>query len=213
MKGPVTGKRTVLLVGAVGIVLTLVSASQSWVSGTVRDALLAGSHLSVSGSKAAPVLVAAALVAAAGLLAAMTTGRIGRTISAGLVVVAGVAAAISAVVVLADPAAPVRSRAADLTGHTGQAQVTAHANLWPVAAMVGALLTFVAGVLAVVGARRWAGLSSRYDAPEARRARPVSDWDRLSLGEDPTTAPTARSDGDAAVHPTGDPTDEPGRSA
>ncbi|MHB1472739.1 MAG: Trp biosynthesis-associated membrane protein, partial [Dermatophilaceae bacterium] len=56
------------------------------------------------------------------------------------------------------------------------------------------------GLGALVGARRWNGLSSRYDAPVAGRApqldsaveggrRRESEWDQLSRGEDPTAEP------------------------
>ena len=48
------------------------------------------------------------------------------------------------------------------------------------------VLTTLAGLAALAGARRWAGLSSTYEAPARSRERVVSDWDRLSLGEDPT---------------------------
>jgi hypothetical protein len=40
--------------------------------------------------------------------------------------------------------------------------------------------------LAIIGARTWSGLSSRYDAPGKAPARTRSDWDLLSEGEDPT---------------------------
>ncbi len=54
---------------------------------------------------------------------------------------------------------------------------------------MGALLTALALVVAVRRARTWPALGSRYDAPAARAAAPVTDqdlWRALDEGHDPT---------------------------
>ena len=56
--------------------------------------------------------------------------------------------------------------------------------------LVGGLLLAMSGLLVTLRGRRWAALSSTYEAPAARaEAPPATDkgaWDALDRGEDPT---------------------------
>lgn len=179
-------KRHVLLTAFVALVVLVLGISRTWVSGTVKDAVLQNADVAVGGSSAAPAVVATALVGAAGILAALTTGRLARRVAAVVAALAGVVAVVSTVVVIRDPLAVVRGRAGSLTGHTGAPDVTAQLTVWPWVSLVGAALLTLAGVFAVIGTRRWLGLSASYDSPVAGKRKTVSDWDRLSQGEDPT---------------------------
>ena len=63
---------------------------------------------------------------------------------------------------------------------------------WAWIAATGAGLTAVASIVATFSARRWAGLSARFDrggvdGATDRGAR-RSDWDDLTEGHDPTRA-------------------------
>jgi len=181
-----TSKRNVLLVGAVAVLLLLVASSRTWVEGTVSDAVLQNARVTVSGSKAAPATVAAALVGAAAIVAALTTGRVARWIAAVLALLSGLLALGSALWLLHDPEGAVQSRASGVTGRTGHVAASSSLTFWVWVGVLGGVLLTLAGALCIAGVRRWSGLSSAYDAPEAKRAPKVSDWDRLSAGDDPT---------------------------
>ncbi|MBB2891333.1 Trp biosynthesis-associated membrane protein [Flexivirga oryzae] len=184
-----TSKRSVLLVGALAVILMIAANTRTWVSGSVTDAVLQQAHTTASGGKAAPALLASALVGAAAVLATLTTGRIPRWIAAVITLLAGV---VSVVVVLAPvrhPGSVLGDVATTMTGHTGDRNIAASLTVWPWMALLGAVLLVLTGVLAILGARTWSGLSNRYDAPGASAVRARSDWDMLSDGEDPTDFP------------------------
>lgn len=188
-----TSKRSVLLVGALGVILLIAANTRTWVSGSVTDAVLQQAHTTASGSKAAPALLASALVGAAAVLATLTTGRVPRWIAAVITLVAGVVSVVATLAVVRNPTRALGDVATSMTGHTGDRTVDASLTIWPWVAVLGGVLLTVTGVLAIIGARRWSGLSSRYDAPGAAPVRKRSDWDMLSDGEDPTDLP-GRSD-------------------
>ncbi|UIJ34112.1 Trp biosynthesis-associated membrane protein [Allobranchiibius sp. GilTou73] len=180
-----TSKRSVFLVGLVAALLLLLAGSRTWVTGSVADAVLQRADVQVGGSSAAPVVTAGALVGAAAVIALLTVGRLPRSVAAVLAALAGVLALYGALHVITDPDATIRDHAAGSTGRTGDAVAHGALTFWPWVGVLGAVLLILTGVLGFVGGRRWSGLSSRYDAPAARK-RTVSAWDRLSQGEDPT---------------------------
>ncbi len=180
-----TTKRNVFVLGLVSVLLLLLSGSRTWVQGTISDVVLANSTVTVSGSSAAPVLTAGALVGAAAVIAVLTAGRIARLIAASLAGLAGVIALIAAFGVVRDPRAAVAARGAGSTGRTGDVAAQGVLTFWPWVGILGALLLTATGVLAFLGGRRWSGLSSKYDAPNAPDRR-TSAWDQLSSGADPT---------------------------
>lgn len=184
-----SSKRTVLLVGALAVILLVAANTRTWVSGSVTDAVLQGAHTEASGGKAAPALLAAALVGAAAVLATLTTGRIARWIAAVITLLAGVVTVVAVLVVVRNPVKTLADVATTMTGHTGDRKVTADLTLWPWIGLLGGVLLVLTGVLAIIGARTWSGLSSRYDAPTAAKATARSDWDMLTDGEDPTDRP------------------------
>lgn len=187
-------KRLVFLIIAVAVAVLMFAATRTWVTGTVSDAVLSDVKVSVAGSSAAPGVFAAALVGAAAGVVALTAGRIARWIAAAFVLLSGVLALISVVMVMVNPDGPVSDQAAATTGRTGS--VGAHGTLtpWVWLALAAAILLVAAGVLTLVAVRRWGGLSGRYDAPAGRAPAPVSDWDKLTAGLDPT----AERDGPSA---------------
>lgn len=178
-------KLLVLGTAVAAAVVLLASGARTWVTGTVRDSVLANSSVSVSGREAAAGVLAAALVAAAAALAAVTGGRIVRWVGAGALTAAGALVCVLTVPVLADAAAVVGRRAATETGRTGAVDATGDPTAWAVVALVAGGVLALAGGAALVSVRRWSGLSNRYEAPTSRTVD-ESDWDRLSRGEDPT---------------------------
>ncbi|MPV38959.1 Trp biosynthesis-associated membrane protein, partial [Georgenia subflava] len=131
-------------------------------------------------------------------LAAALGRRIGAVL-AGLVLV-GAAALVAASTVgfLSDPAAPVRSAAAELSG-VPELDGAATTTPWPALAIVLAVALLVLGVVTLVASRRWQAAGRRFErdtpAPGPRsaasratddRTRAMDDWDALGRGEDPS---------------------------
>ena len=186
-----------------------------------------------------PLAGALAVAALAGLAAVIATRGVLRR-AAGVLLAAfgaGAGAAVTAKVT----AASVVSVAASRVGSPGSAAISGaagsttsgssggaaivvggsagHAVMtgapWQAAALVGALLVFLAGLATALHGQRWPVMSARYDLPErrgggaspARPGRPgdsASMWESLSDGEDPTVL--ARGD---SASPGGDPPEPP----
>lgn len=197
-------KRTLVLAVAVSVALLMFAATRTWITGTVSDAVLSDVRVSVGGSQAAPVVFGAALVGAAAGIATLTAGRLGRWVAAVFVLLSGLLAVTGVLLVVADPAGPLSDQAAATTGRTGG--VAAHGSLtpWPWVALLAGVGLSLAGCYALLAVRRLSGLSGRYDAPAAHSDRPLSDWDQLSAGLDPTASEHRTGSDD----PTGDPTGE-----
>ena len=210
-----TSKRTVLLLVLLTAGVLLVSGSRVWVNGSVDDPVLGASILHGTGSQVARGVLAAALVGAAAVVAAATSGRIVRRLAAAVVVLAGALGAAVIGSVVADPDGALGRLAATGTGRTGDVPAHGSVTLWVWVAALAAVVMTLAGLAALVGAGRWSGLSSRYDAPSAGGAAPGADgavadtagatpdaagptseqavrrsresaWEQLSRGEDPT---------------------------
>jgi uncharacterized membrane protein (TIGR02234 family) len=179
-----------ILLVVLGALLVIVTASRTWLTGSVDDVVLGQSSVSASGSEVAGGVVALALVVVAGAVASATAGPRARVVAlvlTGLSALGGVAMVAR---VLLDPDGSLGPIAAAAAGRTGSLETHASANAWPWAAAAGFVLAGLA-LLGLARARRVApGLSSRYEAPGGA---PESHWDQLSAGEDPTdVGPAAR---------------------
>lgn len=204
-------KRTVLVLVLLGSAVLLVSGSRVWLQGTVNDAVLGASALRGKGSQVAPGVLAAALVSAAAVVAAATSGRVVRVVSAWATALAGVLAGVLIGAIMVRPGDALGTLAATTTGRTGSVPAHGSITAWVWVAAVAAIALWLGGMAAIVGGHRWSGLSSRYEAPAAAdgkasrgrgRRRPESAWDQISRGEDPTSAPG----GDPSSARAGDPT-------
>lgn len=173
----------VLLVLA-GAVLLLVSTAGAWVTGVqLQPRPLPASPVEVGADEAAAPVRALALVVLAAVPALAATRRTGRTVVGVLLVLAGVAAGLTAGGVVADPSGAVAPDVDDVSV-TGR----------PLLALAGAALTVAAGAVVTARGRRWAGLARRYEPPAARDdahgpsrdADAPSLWEALDRGDDPT---------------------------
>jgi hypothetical protein len=180
-----TSKRTVLVLVLVAASVVLVSGSREWVSGSVDDVVLGASALHGRGSEVAPGALAAALVGMVSAVAVATSGSVVRVVAACSMLLAAVLGAAVVISVLVDPGGALGRLAAAGTGRSGTLAAHGRVGSWAWAALAAMLVMGFGGLAALVGGRRWRGLSSRYEAgvPDAGRA---SAWDRLSRGEDPT---------------------------
>lgn len=184
----------ILLAIAAGIVL-LAAGRADWIQGTV-DGVAGPVRSSALGTEAAPGLAGLALVAMAASIAATTSGRIARWIC--LTVLGLVAAGVAALAVrtIVDAPGVLGSVAATHSGGTGALEATGSATAWPWIAILASLILLASLVGGVVGGRRWGGLGSKYERPGgdpdadqvggSRGERVDSDWDRVTLGDDPS---------------------------
>jgi uncharacterized membrane protein (TIGR02234 family) len=185
----------VLTLGVIGAALALLTATRPWLDVTVKDALVGSGRLHPDGRDVAALVPAAALVALAAAVTAVTMRRVGRQVAGLLLVAAGGAIASAAVSVISGPSGAAEESVRQATGRTGGlAAVTAGPTSWPWVAVAAAVPIVLAGATTVVRGRGWSGLSARYDAPgdpddpspQADPTEPEVAWDALSRGEDPT---------------------------
>ncbi len=180
-----TSKRTVLVLVLAAASIILVSGSREWVSGSVDDVVLGAGALHGRGSDVAPGALAAALVGLASAVVAATSGSVMRVVAACSALLAALLGATVVVSVLVDPRGALGNLAAAGTGRSGTLAAHGQAGSWAWAALAAMLVMGIGGLAALVGRRRWCGLSSRYDAGEPAAGH-GSAWDQLSRGEDPT---------------------------
>jgi uncharacterized membrane protein (TIGR02234 family) len=183
-----------VLVGLAGATLAAVAAARDWAraSGSAAGVDVAAA---VKGSTTTPLAVALALVAlAAWGVVLVLRGRPRRAVA----VVGGLASAgvLAAVVSAFGRAQDDAVTAVVSRGGTGDA-FTSSLTGWYWACGVGAALSLLAFVVAMVAAPGWSSMSSRYDSPGTRPATqeatrspgPATEqdmWRALDDGHDPT---------------------------
>lgn len=185
---------TLLLVGGAGALLVSGRAWQRIVAPRPRP--FTDEVVSASGRTLEPAVAALALVALAGIVAALATRGIARRIVGGVLALLG-AAMIWRALVATSAVAPSRARSLVTDARTGAGlepgvvpRVGVHVT-WPLLAALCGLAVLSGGVLLAVWGQRWARLSGRYEAPQTRAEveRQRSDamlWSALDRGHDPT---------------------------
>jgi len=200
---------TVVAAGALGVI----SSTQTWLTVSLREG--SDASLLVPGAAALPVLAPLSLAVLALGGALSIVGLVLRCVFGVLtVLIAGVLAWLTGVIVLQRPASAAASTVTEATGITGLGPVAAlvedvAATPWPAITLVGWVALLAAGVLVLATARTWKGAGRRYrtdastdsdagaqtDAAASADASPrtertpldaVDSWDGLSRGEDPT---------------------------
>ena len=181
-----------LLAGLGGAALALAGAAQPWAEATTRTPALR--TVTADGTDVAALALPLALVS----LAAWGTVLVLRARGRRVVSLLGVAASLGAAVTVAATVGSATDTAARLLGDVPTTSTSTTA--WPYVAGVGALLSAVAFVGALVKAPSWPEMSARYDAPAAgtgaaqdgageRPSEELTDaelWKALDEGRDPT---------------------------
>jgi hypothetical protein len=189
-------KNLVLLAGIVVSGLTLLTWTGQWFILRLAASGSGRSIIAVTGDVAAPGLIALALAGLALVAALAIAGPVFRVILGVLQALIGVTVALSSVLAIADPVGASSTAVTTATGVSGKASVAAlvvsvSQTAWPWIAAVVGLLTIALGIVVLVSFRRWPGSSRRYQPvrfeAEQPGANPVSDWDTLSGGSDPTS--------------------------
>ncbi|UJP38919.1 Trp biosynthesis-associated membrane protein [Cellulomonas palmilytica] len=184
------GRAAGLLVLAAG--LTGLVAVVPWLTVDTTTVLGVPRTISVSGSSAAPSLVAAALVLLAAAGAVALVGRAGRWVVAGAVALAGALVVVDAVGVLRAPVDTAAPRVVEELGL--ERALEAAVSPWPWVAVVVGVLDVLLAVWLVRASAAWSTgrrhESGTTDAPPAGRGgAPLSErdqWDALTRGDDPT---------------------------
>lgn len=219
MRRPPTRAVTVLVALALaGALLAL--AAPVWVSATLSDPLT-GRPVPVSGTGtgAAPLVGALALVGAAAAVAVSTARGALLRVCAVVLALTGLGALAAVVAVVLDPAAPLTAAAQQVSGTTTAPLADVARSPWAFLAGVPAAGLLACGLWALVAGPRWSS-SARFERAPAGRAQagtassgtapsgaatPVTSgrsdeqpgtaapalWDSLSRGADPTGADEA----------------------
>jgi uncharacterized membrane protein (TIGR02234 family) len=186
-----------VLLCLLGSALVLFALGQTWYSFEAPGRLTIDAVRSrVSGSDLASGAEALGYVGLAGVVALAATKRWGRVLVGLLVLAAGVGVVAVVARVLVDGIGD-RGVLRSLPGcrqEVCQALVDATTTRteagWAWLTLLGGLLIALSGLLVAVRGRRWAALSSSYEAPAARAEEPPATdkgvWDALDRGEDPT---------------------------
>ncbi len=185
-----------LLTQLVGAALALLVVGRTWQTVTVARPAPLGTQVDhVSGHSLDAAITGLAIVALAGLVAVFATRGLWRRGLGVLLALCGVLVAWRAVRDLA-AVSPARARALASSAHGGvgiDASSVTHVSVaaaWPALSVLGGVLIAAAGVLIAVKGASWAGMSSRYEAPAARRDvqadGDVALWQALDRGDDPT---------------------------
>ncbi len=185
------GRRATLLALGGSLAAYLLVSAQPWVTGTADDVVLGATPLSGSAAELAPAGTALAFVVGAGGVALATGGRRIRYAASVAIVLAALGMVIVAIGVVTDPAGELGGRAAELVGRAG-AVVPVRAQLAPAAwvGLVAGVSVLASSMWAAWTARRWVGLSSRFDRDGPNSAGGMgtrrSVWDDLTEGIDHT---------------------------
>ncbi|GAB2771883.1 hypothetical protein GCM10027039_36500 [Terrabacter koreensis] len=182
-------KKRAALVVLLPAALLLGLTTRTWATGESRD-VLSRAVTEVTGGAAAPGVVGLCAVCVVALLGLMTGGRVIRALSAGVLVLSAVGAALMTLFVALRPVTTVTDAVARELARTTAPAATGTSTVWAWLAVVVAALLAVGAALATASSRSWAGLSGRYE----RGAKPASGprgevrttWDELSEGHDPT---------------------------
>lgn len=212
-------RRTAVLLVLAGGLLAVVAGGRTWVR-VVPDGAVGLGPVAVTGREVTPAGVALGLVALAGAVVLVTSGRVVRAVVAVLLLAAGAGVVAAGLLLGVDVGQVARGALAAATGATGAVtEFRTARTAWPPLAAAGGGLVVLGALGTLLGSRRWDGPSRRFEpagpaaATSAGSAAPVASaasqrdrafdaWDALSAGTDPTAGDP---DGDPDGDPYGDP--------
>ncbi len=199
----------VVLALLVGGVVALAGSSRPWVesfAGASGDTPTnVATQAVVTGSQAAPVVTAAALVALAAAGAVALSGRVTRFVALVLALLAGLSVLVPTVQVLSgveEVAAEGLAESSGVVGGLDVREIEATTTAWPAVVIAAGVLVLLASLAGLARARRWDAVT-RFETPAATAVEqgPGDDWDALTRDEDPTQHPA--DDRPGSHHPPG----------
>jgi uncharacterized membrane protein (TIGR02234 family) len=194
--------------------IALLASTQTWIQLRASSPQGGTVDVSAAGSQTAPALSALAFAGLALFAASTIAGPVFRVILGVLAFVLGGCIVFAALLVITDPIGSAATAITKATGVDGRASVTdivlSHTvTAWPFVALVAGLVFALLGVFVVVTSKRWPASTRRYQSvrvvdPDAP-VDPVSTWDTLTTGIDPTEsapeAPRERHEGESGQTP------------
>ncbi|GAA4743289.1 hypothetical protein GCM10025783_13550 [Amnibacterium soli] len=179
----------VLLAGAAAVLASTQPFASAVITGTRAPVVVAG-------QAAAPSLAPLGIVALALGIALTIAGRVARVVLGVLLVLLGAGIVAAAFPNVVDDSVGTRGAITAVTGVTDVAGlvVSRSGTAWPVVAVAAGVLAVLLGLAVLVRSRRWTtgGRRFRAETPAVQRTDPISEWDALSRGSDPTDAPEGR---------------------
>ena len=160
-------RRTAVLWALAAGAVILGTGAQTWIESAGLSGLAATS-VTTTGNQAAAVVPAMGLVGMAAGIALSMARRIGRWVSAVLMVLAGLMAGFSAVNAALDPASAAQAQVSAASGTTADAGSYA-VTVWPWLTLVGGVLLLLCGLAVLVMGRGWV-TSRRHESPVAAAA-------------------------------------------
>ncbi|MGB8649605.1 MAG: Trp biosynthesis-associated membrane protein, partial [Mycobacteriales bacterium] len=155
--------RLAVLLCLVGAGLVLLALSRTWATFTEAQRLtISAPTTAVTGRRLSEGAAALGYVGLAGVVALAATRRWGRVVVGVLVALAGAGVVVAVGRVLRRG---VGREAATVVG--GRAHLVSVTSGWAWLAVLGGAVLVVSGALVAARGRRWAALSSAYDAPAA----------------------------------------------
>jgi uncharacterized membrane protein (TIGR02234 family) len=192
-------ERLLVVLGVLaGAGLALLAAGRIWVTQDVDD-VPGVRTVTAAGNQVAPAVPALALVAAAGAVALLVAGRVGRRLAGLAIAVAGGGVVATVVSVLADARSAAAGAVPAATGRSGPLPDPAVTSPWVWVALVAGVVTAGSGAAALVRAAAWPRAGRRFEPTTRAEGRTaagggsagagdsVTAWDALSRGDDPTT--------------------------
>ncbi|MEV4901297.1 Trp biosynthesis-associated membrane protein [Citricoccus sp. NPDC055426] len=155
-------RRTAVLWAIAAGAIILGTGAQTWIVSTGVSGL-ATTSVTTTGNQAAAVVPAMGLVGMAAGIALSMARRIGRWITAVLLMLAGVAAGISSVHAALDPAGAAQAQVSQASGTTADAGSYA-VTVWPWLTLLGGVLLLACGLAVAVLGRGWT-TSRRHESP------------------------------------------------
>lgn len=191
-------KRTVVFGVLIAAVIVIAAASQTWVQLTLDPSVTPQANMAVSGVDANKAITPIVIALLVGGIVLSIAGKVFRIVLGVLIALLSASAGWAAISVLRFPVAAASGQLTEISGITGGAEqdiVVTHATtVWPWVSVVGAVLGVIFGVFVVFFGHRWKVAGQKYSRDRVATkqtsddAEPdrISDWDRLSDGEDPT---------------------------
>lgn len=152
-------RRNTVLLAILGGVLSVISVTQTWVTATDIPSLTA-TDVTLRGQDASPVVGAMALVAVASAVVMSMVHSLGRVIIGIAMIFLGVLMSWATIAVLADPLRHAQQQMAESVG-VANIEGTISVSSITYLALVGAVLVFCAGIIAVSAGRNWSTKASK----------------------------------------------------
>ncbi|MGP4915478.1 Tryptophan-associated membrane protein [Corynebacterium xerosis] len=183
------GRAVTVLAGTVFSGLLIGATRLTWAQADAPDLTGSAQSVAVTGTDAAPAVLALAIVAIAASLATSLASSWVRFVTGPVLIVAGLGAAWSSFAVTLDPQGAAAGAVTEATGVVGS-QVDAAATAWPLLAILPALVLCAIGVVVLLVGGRWPRgtryRSAAVAAPSDPAEDPAAAWDALTRGEDPS---------------------------